>query len=74
MADRTLETFETRSIAGARTAELVFAKRESDLMGGLVSAGNQVTADSATEILGKGGNAVDAAVCGTHVRIATSHA
>ncbi len=34
-------------------------------MGGLVSAGNQVTADSAAEILRKGGNAVDAAVCGT---------
>ena len=35
------------------------------MMGGLVSAGNQVTADSAAEVLRKGGNAVDAAVCGT---------
>ncbi len=33
------------------------------MTGGVLAAGNQVTADCAAEILGRGGNAVDAAVC-----------
>ena len=44
---------------------VTFADGSCEVTGGVVAAGNQVTADSAAGILRKGGNAVDAAVCGT---------